>query len=603
MEEENSGFKLEVEWISLIGAGIMGLILEYEGYSSFSSILLGIIGSLLIARFIIMGWRGRFTVDIIMGGVAWILLVAGRYMEGFIIMAIYGLAETIEEAAEYLATGSLSKLVKLLPSQVTIEENGSRRIVDPGMVKPGSIVVVGRGQVVPVDGVLMSQGVFDTSLVTGEPLPQELSRGELVHSGYINLGDPVRVRALRHAGESTLQKSLTIAMSLVEKKTRLERTIERIAPHYTIVLFGVSGIALLTLGVRGVVSLLVAGCPSAFILTSSVLSLSAVASMARGGVIVKGGRAVEKLSKAKVIVLDKTGTLTLGKPRLTRIITVDSVPRRKILAYAAALASSSTHPLSRGIVEAVLREGIEIPSALGVVEVPGAGLKGRVNGDEVKLGKASFVGAEGLKCGEGESSVYVSINGSPSLLCFSDIIDESAYNVIDSIRRMGYGVVLASGDRSPNVAKVAERLGIDEWYGDMKPEDKRRLVRELRERWGPVAAVGDGINDIVALAEADASVAVGDIDVVIEYADAVLRKGISRLPRLLVASRGFKLGVISGFLIAGLIKMIAVSTGVLGFIPLWVIALIGDDGSTVTGIVGGVLSYALYHRFKHSSIA
>ena len=597
----HGGFKPETEWIALFIASIAGLILNYTGYRDPAGVLLATIGTLLLARFIVMGRKGKFTVDIVMGGVAWILYVAGRYPEGFIIMAIYGLAETIEEAAEYLATGRLSKLVKLLPSKVTVERAGTRKIVDPREVRPGDIIVVGRGQVVPVDGILLSRGLFDTSLVTGEPVPQEVKAREVVYSGYINLGDPVKVRALRSAGESTLQRSVEIAMQLLEKKTSIEKTIERVAPLYTIILFGVSGLALLTLGVRGVVSVLVAGCPSAFILTSSVLSLSTVASMARQGIVGKGGKAVERLSRVKVVVLDKTGTLTLGRPKLTRIIGGDSIPETKLLAYAAALASSSTHPLSRGIVEAVLEREIEIPTAVSVVEVPGSGLKGRVNGDEVKLGKASFAGGEGLVCGEGESSVYVSINGVPGLLCFSDVIEESAYTVIQSMKEMGYKVVLASGDKESNVKRIASRLGVDEWYGGMKPEDKQRLVRELRIREGPVAVVGDGVNDIAALAEADASVAVGDVDVVIEFADAVLRKGISRLPRLLVSSRAFKFGILAGFLVAGIIKIVAITSGSLGLIPLWVVALIGDDGSTVTGIVSGLLTYAFYNRLTYPS--
>lgn len=599
MGHGKGGFKPELEWIALFAASLVGLILNYAGYRDPAGILLAIIGTLLLARFIVMGRKGKFTVDIMMGGVAWILYVAGRYPEGFIIMAIYGLAETIEEAAEYLATGRLSKLVKLLPSKVTVERDGTRKIVDPREVKPGDIIVVGRGQVVPVDGILLSRGLFDTSLVTGEPVPQEVKAREVVYSGYINLGDPVKVKALRSAGESTLQKSLKIALSLLEKKTSIEKTIERVAPLYTILLFGVSGLALLTLGVRGVVSVLVAGCPSAFILTSSVLSLTSVASMARQGIIVKGGRAIERLSKTRVVVLDKTGTLTLGRSKLTRIIGADGIPESKLLAYAAALASSSVHPLSRGIVEAVLERGIEIPTAVSVVEVPGSGLMGRVNGDEVKLGKASFAGGGGLTCEEGESNVYISINGSPGLLCFSDVVDESAYDVIRSMKDMGYKVVLASGDKESNVARIASRLGVDEWYGGMKPEDKQKLVKELRKRKGPVAVVGDGVNDIAALAEADASIAVGDIDVVIEFSDVVLRKGISMLPTALLGSRGFKAGIAVGFLMASIIKAIAISSGVIGLVPLWVVALIGDDGSTVTGIILGILSSRLYGWIRH----
>jgi len=185
---------METTWIALLLASITGVLISYIGYHDIAGIGLAITGTLLILRFILKTREKRFTVDIIMGGVAWILSLAGKPLEGFLILAIYALAETLEEIAERMALGKLSKLLEILPSQATVEEDGRVEIKPIDQVKPGDIVVVGKGQVVPADGILLTPGSFDTSLVTGEPLPVGKDEKDTVESGYINIGNPVRIK-------------------------------------------------------------------------------------------------------------------------------------------------------------------------------------------------------------------------------------------------------------------------------------------------------------------------------------------------------------------------------------------------------------------------
>ena len=594
-EEEET---LEASWIALLIASITGIIGEYLGYHAIVDPALSLIGTLLILRFLLLTREGRFTVDIIMGGVAWILYLADKPFEGFIILAIYALAETMEEYAEHMALGKLSKLLEILPSQATREKNGKVEVVPINEVSPGDTLVVAKGQVVPADGILLTQGTFDTSLVTGEPIPVEQQPRDIVYSGYINIGNPVKIRVTRPPKDSSLQKTVNLALSLLEKKSKVERTIERVAPAYTVVLFGLAGLSLPLLGLNALVSILVAGCPSAFLLTASILSLTTVASMSRKGVVVKGGNALERLSTAKTVVFDKTGTLTLGRPVLSRIIAPPGVDRYELLAAAASLAATSSHPLSRGIIESVRKLGIEIPVSTRAREIPGQGLEGYINGSHVKLGKSDFVAAhDDRPCGDGEASVYVSLNGAVGVLCFADRLEEKAVETIKMLKQRGYRVVLASGDRPDNVSQVASKLGVGEWYGGLKPEDKQRLVTRLRKESGPVVVVGDGVNDIVAMSEADAAVAVGDVNVVSEVADAVIREGgIKRLVNLLASATGFRAGILLGFAVAVLVKLASMAAGTVGIVPLWVVALIGDDGSTFAGIGAGLAIYAIYTR-------
>lgn len=594
--------ELEIEWIALLVAAALGVALSFAGAETLSKALLALVGLALLARFLYMLRRDRYTVDLIMGGVAILLAIAEKPLEGHIIMALYAAAEAIEELAEALAARRLTGLLEVLPSRITVVRGGRHVVVKPGEVKPGDVILVGRGQVVPVDGVTLDRAVFNTSLVTGETEPLEAREGSKVYSGFINLGDPIRVKALLPPSESSLQRAIKAAIDLVERKTRVQRLIERYAPAYTIALFTVAGAALVVMGVNASISLLIAGCPSAFILTSSVMSLTSVASLAGKGVIVKGGEALERLAGVRVLIFDKTGTLTFGRLTLSRIAAPPGVHGETLLSVAATLAAASGHPLSRSIVDAAIKRGVSLMEALDVREVPGAGLEGRVNGVLVRIGSRAFTGAEERLCGEGEVPVYVAIDGVAGALCFKEGIDQSTRRAIAEVKSMGYRVVLASGDRPENVERVARELGIEEWHGELKPEDKLRLVERARRVHGPVAMVGDGVNDVAAMAAADAGIAVGDVDVVNEIADAALRGGVTQLPRLLRESKAFMGGMTLGFAAAAAIKAAAVGLGSLGLAPLWLVALIGDDGSTLSGIAAGLAGHALLKRVSHRGL-
>jgi len=588
------GSRRGLEWLALAAASMAGAAASLAGFQGAALAVLAAVAGGLLARFAYyLLVRGRYTIDLIMGGAGLLLVAAGRPFEGLILAALYGVAELVEEAVEGFALRRVTALLEVVPGRVTVVRGGVQRVVDADAVRPGDVVVVGRGQVVPVDGVLLDRGVFNPSLVTGEPGPVEAGPGEAVPSGYVNLGGPVRVRAVASPGDSSLQRVLRLAVELLERRSRVERLLERYAPAYTVALFASSGAALIAWGVNGAVSVLVAGCPSAFIITSGVLSLYAVGSLARRGVVAKGGEALERLSRVRVIMLDKTGTLTLGRPVLARVTPPPGLGEGELLALAAGLAAASSHPLSRGIVEAARLRGLGIPAAEGVEEVPGGGLRGRVEGYDVALGSAGFLGAPEGGCGEGEAAVHVRVDGYTGVLCFGDVLDDAAREAVERLRGMGFRVVIASGDRRENVERVARLLGVDEYYWGLKPEDKVRLVAELRRRHGPVAVVGDGVNDAAAMAAADAAVAVGDVGVVVEVADAVLRGGVRQLPTLMAAARGFRGGLAGGFAVAGAVKAAAVAGGVAGVLPLWLVALAGDDGSTLLGVAAGVSLFSL----------
>ncbi|WP_228546770.1 heavy metal translocating P-type ATPase [Hyperthermus butylicus] len=381
---------------------------------------------------------------------------------------------------------------------------------------------------VPVDGVIVDGGsVFDTSYVTGEPEPVPLGKGDYVVSGYINKARLVRIRALKRPSESLLQLLIVEAEKALERKASLQRFIERFSQPYTLLVLGIFGLALLALSPYRALAILLAGCPSAFIISSSTATALSIALLARKSTVVRGGRALEELSRVKVMVFDKTGTITLGEMRITRVESFNGFSRDEVLLYAGGAAKASDHPVARVLAKHRL-------TPLSAEEYPGKGVKAVVDGAHVYLGSRKFLEEQGVDvsaldqsvCGDGEREVYVAVDGAlAGIVCMEEEVSEKVRRVLDAIRRDGLKVVIASGDRVDRVKRIAEYLGVNEYFGELSPGDKRRLVIDLRDRYGKVAFVGDGINDVEALAEADVGIAVGSLCIVSNIGDVVLPRG------------------------------------------------------------------------------
>ncbi len=588
---------IPILWVAIGVTSILMLLLSVLGlhYYLMDYVLLAISLVILSRMVVVLLLKRRLTVDLLMGVAGLATWYLHAILEGFLIFTLYSISELIEHLAERYAKRKLVGLRELLPSEVSVEVDNNIVKKKLSEVDVGDILLIKPGEVVPVDGVIVEgESVFDTSYVTGEPEPTPLGKGDYVTSGYINKAKLVRVRALRKPSESLLQLLIVEAEKALERKASLQKFIERFSQPYTLLVLGIFGIAALILPPYRALAILLAGCPSAFIIASSTATALSIALLARRSTVVRGGRVLEDLSKVKVMVFDKTGTITLGDMRITRVYAYGGRSREEVLSLAGGAAKASNHPV------ALTLSKYSSLTPTKAEEYPGKGLKALINGFEVLVGSNTFLKEQGVLlnvsgriCGDGEREVYVAVNKMHvGVVCLEEEVSDRVRKVFKELRRAGLDLAIASGDRVDRVKKIAEYLGVDKYYGELSPDDKRRLVVELKKRYGKTAFVGDGINDVEALAEADVGIAIGSLRVVSNIGDVVLVKGIETIPLLIKQARKYIKSIYASILIALVIKLFAMVLGLMGMIPLWLIVGIGDDGSTLAalGLITLILS-------------
>jgi heavy metal translocating P-type ATPase len=450
-------------------------------------------------------------------------------------------------------------------------------------VRRGDLLLVGSGEVVPVDGVAIAPVVLDESALTGESRPVERDAGSLVHSGVVNAGAPFDLRAVTTAEESTYAGIVRLVREAQASKAPFVRIADRYALVFLPLTLAVAAGAWLLSGdpVRALAVLVVAT-PCPLILAAPVAIVAGISREARRGLIVKGGGALETLARARVVVLDKTGTLTAGAPRVSDVETFGSRPADELLRLAASLDQVSPHVFAPAVVSAAAARGLALSLPSGVEEHPGAGIRGIVGGDQVALGRAAWASrgaqlpaaalAVRRRCAvEGTSSVFVAVDGElAGALILEDPVRGDAPRAIREMRRAGVRrVVVATGDHPDIGALVGASVGADAVLAEQTPAEKVEAVR--RERAGGVTVmVGDGVNDAPALAAADVGVAMGARGATAssEAADVVMT--VDRLDRLAeglgIARRARAIAVQS--VVAGMsLSVGAMAVAAAGFLP------------------------------------
>ena len=488
--------------------------------------------------------RGRAGVDAIALLALVGALAVGELLAAAVISVMLASGRALEAWAEGRADRDMRALLERAPRIARRYAGGSLEIVPLDDVGAGDLLMVASGELVPVDGTLAAApAVLDESALTGEPRPVERSPGEPVRSGVLNAGAPFDLRATATAQDSTYAG----IVRLVEAAEGSQAPFVRLADRYALWFLGLSlaaaGVAWALAGPARAVAVLVVATPCPLILAAPVALVSGLSVAARRGVIVKGGGVLERLARCTTVLIDKTGTLTSGHPKLAEVIPAGPLPAREVLRLAASLDQVSQHVLAGAIVSAAQAEQCELVLPDAVHEVPGQGIRGLVAGHQVAVGKAPWAGLAGMPPWakvarrrarlDGALTVFVAVDDAPAgVLVLEDPVRPDAGRTVRALRGGGISrIVMVTGDRAEVAGTVGAVIGVDEVLAERTPADKLDAVRAERRR-APTIMVGDGINDAPALALADVGVAMGARGATAssEAADAVLT--VDRLDRL-----------------------------------------------------------------------
>ncbi len=550
----------------LLGIEAAGAILPWYGAVSMGYVLAGpgrrfIIGAIRSLRSMTPGMDALVTLgtgSIYVYSLAVTLgLIRGElYYEGVGLIIGFVLIGRYIEARVKKGTGrAVERLARLKPEKAKVLRARKVVEVDVSEIKPGDVVVVSQGERIPVDGrVVRGRAYVDESIFTGEPVPVEKKPGDQVLAGSLVTTGWIHVSATRTSGDTALDRIARLIAYSQAGKMSVQRLVDRVSGLFFWIVLGIASFtfafwSLIGAGFETAViraaSVLLVSCPCALGLATPTASSAGVGIAARVGILVRNVAAFEKLAKATVVAMDKTGTLTVGRPRVVAVEALDGFTPERILELAGSAEKWSEHPLARAIIEKHIEVFGRGPKDPGNAELlPGMGIYAEVNGHTVVVGNDKLM--EGFevditplrgKAAEwqdrGATVVYVAVDGRPAgLIAIRDEPRPEARETVEWLKRLGLRVIMLTGDAERTAAAIARELGMDEYRAGMSPEDKAEVVRELQKKGEIVVMVGDGVNDAPALSRADVGIAVANAtDVSVEAGDIVLVRGdLRRVP-------------------------------------------------------------------------
>jgi Cd2+/Zn2+-exporting ATPase len=535
-------------------------------------------------------------------------LYLGYFFEASMVLLLYCNAEYFEGYIEDRAHKTVEKLSRFMPNRARVLIDGQEKEAFISAVNEGTLILVKPGERIPLDGTIVEGfSNVDQALVTGESAPVLKAVNDSVYAGTLNASGVLKIVVTKKASETLVSRIVKLVTESGKRKAHVEKLVDRFAKIYVpivialavftaVVLPSVAGGTYQTWFYRSLI-LLVVSCPSAFIISVPATIFVAITIAAKRGVIVKGGIFIEKLNKVKTVVFDKTGTLTLGRPAVHEIRSVQR-SQNEAIGYAAAVDQFSNHPVARAIVRRAAEQGIDIRKykVTDVTEVAGKGIIGYVDGNFVAVGNPELMKEFGCDCKQAyeisendtHTSVCISV-GKAGLasVCVVDEVRVDAVHAIRALKQAGIKTAMLTGDRTSIAKDTAASLQIDEVHAELFPEDKLRIVEELKSKSSEgnlVAMVGDGVNDAPALAASDVGIAMGaaGVDVALESADVVLVKDeLAQIPYLVRLSEKTMSIAKQNIAASLIIKLVLGALGVAGVTGLLATVGAGDDGVTM----------------------
>jgi Cu+-exporting ATPase len=522
------------------------------------------------------GWQSvktmslnMFTLVAMGTGVAWVYSVVATiapsiFPEGFrsegavpvyfeaaaVIIVLVLLGQMLELKARERTGGAIKALLGLAPKTAKRIKGDEEEEIAIEDIQLGDLLRIRPGEKVPVDGVVVEgKSHVDEAMVTGEPMPIEKTEGAKVIGGTVNGNGSLIIKAEKIGSDTMLAQIVQMVADAQRSQAPIQRVVDKVSGWFVPIVIVIAIIAFIawtvfaaaqgfSYGLIAAVSVLIIACPCALGLATPMSIMVGVGRGAKSGVLIKNASALEILEKVDTLVVDKTGTLTEGKPALTHVVSASDLSEDELLRLVASLEQGSEHPLAEAIVRGAEAKGLTLEKADAFEAVTGKGVKGSVDGKKVALGNTKLMDDIGVDSGslkeqadtyraEGGTAMFIGVGGKlAGMIAVADPIKETTPQAISALHKAGLKIVMLTGDNETTARSVAEKLGIDEVHADVMPQDKSRIVGELRDGGAIIAMAGDGVNDAPALASAHVGVAMGTgTDVAMESAGVTLLRG------------------------------------------------------------------------------
>lgn len=571
--------------------------------------------------------RRRIDVDLLMVMAAVGAAAIGEWLEGGILLFLFSLSNAMQFYAMDRTRRAITDLMQARPREALLKtEAGDTRLVPVEELRVGDVIVVRPGELVPIDGrIAAGSSSLEEASITGESVPVHKTTGDEVYGGTLNQHGALEVRVTKLAEDTVIARIIRMVEEAQSEEAPTQRRIDRIEQYYALAVIGMTVLAAAIPIMLGVdksaavyraITLMVVASPCAVAMAVPAPVVAAIANGARSGVLFKGGVHIENMAEVAVIAFDKTGTLTWGQPSVTDVVPWGGKSQREVLAWAAAAESHSEHPLAEAVLRAAEEESIDLQDAVDTRALPGKGVVARVAGREVWVGNRRLLeektGSDADTAdlvekaaalegdGPGKTVMFVGVDREVAgLLAVVDSLRPGTKEMISRLRDQGVGrVVMLTGDNRRVAEAVAAEAGIDEVYAGLLPGEKAEIIESLRRTVGPVAMVGDGVNDAPALAKSTVGVAMGaaGTDVALETADVVLMTNdLAKLNHAVGLSRRTK---------AVIGQNLALALGVIAVLVLWTlwrglvlaVGVVGHEGSTLLVIFNSLRLLFGQHR-------
>ncbi len=568
--------------LSIVIAGEwLGLFKFLENLVPFPiGVLIVIAGGLPIYRNVIRATLKRQVIShtlMTIGVIA--ALVVGEWVTAAIVVVFMRVGDYVENFTTESARRAVKELTAIAPQTARVEREGAEIELPVAEVKVGEIVIIRPGEKIPVDGeVISGHATLDQSAITGESMPVEVANGSRVFAATIAKLGSLRIKTLRVGADTTFGRVVKMVEEAEAHRADVQRLADKFSAYYLPIVAGIAALTfLLSRNPLSTAAVLVVACSCSFALATPVAMLASIGGSAKRGLLIKGGKYLETLARADVVLVDKTGTLTLGQPQITDVIALDGLPDSEILALAASAERYSEHPLAEAVRAAARNQNIPLSEPENFEAIPGMGVRAKVNGSFVTIGNRRFIpSAESLPAakqleGQGKTLLFMERDGKlAGFLAAADTLRPEVPAALVELHTLGIKrVALLTGDNEQTASALAEKLGV-EYRANLLPENKIEIVKDYQAKGHIVVMVGDGVNDAPALAQSDIGIAMGaaGTDIAIEAAHiALMREDWSLVPQAIRIARR-TMGIIKMNLVFTTVyNVVGLSLAAFGILP------------------------------------